>query len=92
VQYGKNVYCQTVGCPQQGIVFDTEINAACVIRDRVADPEITRYTPKHEVKWILIGWAGTVGNCPTTTQAAPTPGGGCERNNSFLNRAITCKK
>ncbi len=50
----KNVYCQTAGCPQQGIVFDTEINAARVIRDRVTDPQITRYTPKHEVKRILI--------------------------------------
>lgn len=78
---GKNVYCQTAGCPQQGIVFDTEINAARVIRDRATDPQIARYTPTYEVKRILINRAGTVENCPTTTQAATTPGGGCERNN-----------
>lgn len=42
---GKNVYCQTVGRAQQGIVFDTETNAARVIRDRIADREITRYAP-----------------------------------------------
>lgn len=58
VRRGKNVYCQTAGCPQQGIVHDTEINAACVIRDRVTDPQIGRYTPKREVKRILIGRAG----------------------------------
>jgi hypothetical protein len=39
-------------------------------------------TPKHEVKRILIERAGTVENCPTTTQATTTRGdGGCERNN-----------
>ena len=68
---GKNVYCQTAGCPQQGIVFDTEINAARNIRARATDPEISRYTPKHEVKRILTDRAGTVENCPTTTQAPP---------------------
>jgi Putative transposase DNA-binding domain len=66
---GKNVYCQTAGCPQQGIVFGTEINAARVIRDRATDPQITRYTPTREVRRILITRAGTVENCPTTTQA-----------------------
>lgn len=92
VRRGKNVYCQTAGCPQQGIVFDTEINAARVIRDRVTDPTITRYTPTHEVKRILIERAGTVENCPTTTQAATTPGGGCERNNSFPMQTATQEK
>jgi IS605 OrfB family transposase len=80
VRRGKNVYCQTAGCPQQGIVFDTEMNAARVIRDRATDPEISRYTPKYEVKRILMNRAGTVECCPTTTQAA-TNCGGCERNN-----------
>jgi IS605 OrfB family transposase len=80
IRRGKNVYCQTAGCPQQGIVFDTEMNAARVIRDRATDPEISRYTPKHEVKRILMNRAGTVENCPTTTQST-TSGGDCERNN-----------
>jgi Putative transposase DNA-binding domain len=69
IRRGKNVYCQTVGCPQRGIVFDTEINAARVIRDRATDPQINRYTPTQEVKRILTMRAGTVENCPTTTQA-----------------------
>lgn len=88
VRRGKNVHCQTAGCPQQGIVFDTEINAARVIRDRATDPQISRYTPKHEVKRILTSRAGTVENCPTTTQAANSSiiGGGCERNNLPPNR------
>jgi putative transposase-like DNA-binding protein len=73
VRRGKNVYCQTAGCPQRGIVFDTEINAARVIRDRATDPQIRRYTPRHGVKRILIERAGTVENCPTTTQAATAP-------------------
>jgi IS605 OrfB family transposase len=60
VRRGKNVYCQTAGCPQQGIVFDTEINAARVIRDRATDPQITRYTPKHEVRQIS-DWPGRDG-------------------------------
>ena len=82
IRRGKNIYCQTAGCPQQGIVFDTEINAARVIRDRATDPQITRYTPKHEVKRILTRRAGTVENCPTTTQVAAGNGGvNCERNN-----------
>jgi hypothetical protein len=46
IRRGKNVYCQTAGCPQQGIVFDTEINAARVIRDRATDPQIGRYPPQ----------------------------------------------
>ncbi len=92
IRRGKNVYCQTAGCPQQGIVFDTEINAARVIRDRATDPQITRYTSKHEVKRILTRRAGTVENCPTTTQAgASTLGGGCERNNKLPKR-FTRKK
>jgi IS605 OrfB family transposase len=80
IRRGKNVHCQTAGCPQQGIVFDTEINAARNILARATDPQITRYTPKHEVKRILINRVGTVENCPTTTQATHH-GGGCERNN-----------
>jgi hypothetical protein len=48
IRRGKNVYCQTAGCPQQGIVYDTEINAARVIRDRATDPQITRYTPQTQ--------------------------------------------
>ena len=72
VRRGKNVYCQTAGCPQQGIVFDTEINAARVIRDRATDPHITRHTSKQEVRRILTMRAGTVENCPTTTQATTT--------------------
>src|SRR5258705_5769809 len=86
VRRGKNVYCQTAGCPQQGIVFDTEINAARVIRDRATDPQISRYTPVHEVKRILTERAGAVENCPTTTQATTRTGGGCERNNKLLRR------
>jgi IS605 OrfB family transposase len=82
VRRGKNVYCQTAGCPQQGIVFDTEINAARNILARATDPQISRYTPKHEVKRILNERVGTVENCPTTTQASTTQRhGGCERNN-----------
>ena len=92
VRRGKNVYCQTAGCPQQGIVYDTEINAARNILARAADPQITRYTPKHEVKRILIGRAGTVENCPTTTQAITTLDGGCERNNPSPKRLTKCKK
>jgi IS605 OrfB family transposase len=80
VRRGKNVHCQTAGCPQQGIVFDTEMNAARVIRDRATDPEISRHTPKYEVKRILMNRAGTVECCPTTTQADSNCGG-CERNN-----------
>ena len=87
VRRGKNVYCQTAGCPQQGIVFDTEINAARVIRDRATDPQISRHTPTSEVKRILIERVGTVENCPTTTQATATPGG-CERSNSVPKRAL----
>ena len=71
VRRGKNVYCQTAGCPQQGIVFDTEINAARVIRDRATDPQISRYTPTREVKRILISRAGTVEYCPTDTSHHP---------------------
>lgn len=82
VRRGKKVHCQTAGCPQQGIVYDTEINAARNIRDRATDRNITRYTPHTEVKRILIARAGTVENCPTTTQAAnPNSSSGCERNN-----------
>ncbi|MBO0881935.1 MAG: transposase [Mycobacterium sp.] len=86
VRRGKKVHCQTAGCPQQGIVYDTEVNAARVIRDRVTDPNINRYTPKHEVKRILNTRAGTVENCPTTTQATNHQKGGCERNNLPLKR------
>jgi hypothetical protein len=75
-----------VGCPQHGIVYDTEINAAHVIRDRAIDPQISRHTPKHEVKRILITRVGTVENCPTTTQATTPPRGGRERNNSSLSQ------
>jgi IS605 OrfB family transposase len=75
IRRGKNVYCQTAGCPQQGIVFDTEINAARNILARATDPEISRYTPTREVKRILISRAGTVENCPTTTQATTHPVG-----------------
>lgn len=92
VRRGKNVYCQTVGCPQQGIVYDTEINAARNILARATDPQITRHTSQHEVKRILTGRAGTVENCPTTTQATRTLGGGCERNNPSPKRLTTCKK
>jgi transposase len=82
VRRGKNVYCQTAGCPQQGIVYDTEINAARNILARATDPQISRYTPTHEVKRILTARVGTVENCPTTTQASTTQrDGGCERNN-----------
>ncbi len=70
IRRGKNVHCQTAGCPQQGIVYDTEINAARNILARATDPQITRYTPTNEVKRILINRVGTVENCPTTTQAA----------------------
>jgi hypothetical protein len=42
---GKKVHCQTAGCPQQGIVYDSEINAARNISARATDPQITRYTP-----------------------------------------------
>ena len=74
-------------------MYDTEINAAHVIRDRATDPQITRYTPKHEVKRILISRAGTVENCPTTTQATTTQrDGGCERNNELPKRTTTPKK
>jgi hypothetical protein len=83
---------QAAGCPQQGIVYDTEINAACNILARATDPHITRYTPKNEVKRILISRVGTVENCPTTTQATTTPGGGCERNNLPPKRSTTRKK
>jgi IS605 OrfB family transposase len=93
IRRGKNVYCQTAGCPQQGIVFDTEINAARNILARATDPQISRYTPKHEVKRILTERAGTVENCPTTTQATTgNDSGGCERNNLPPKRTITSKK
>jgi hypothetical protein len=85
IRRGKKVHCQTAGCPQQGIVFDTEINAARIIRDRATDPQINRYTRTHEVKRILISRAGTVENCPTTTQAAHRHGDGCERNSRLSN-------
>jgi IS605 OrfB family transposase len=42
IRRGKNVYCQTAGCPQQGIVFDTEINAARNVLARATDPQISR--------------------------------------------------
>jgi IS605 OrfB family transposase len=86
IRRGKNVHCQTAGCPQQGIVYDTEINAARNIRDRATDRTITRYTPYTEVKRILIARAGTVENCPTTTQAANPNNSGCERNNLSPNQ------
>jgi IS605 OrfB family transposase len=92
VRCGKNVHCQTAGCPQQGIVYDTEINAARNILSRATDPHISRYTPKHEVRRILTGRAGTVENCPTTTQATTTSGGGCERNNLPRKHTTTPKK
>ena len=60
---------------------------------RATDPQISRYTPTHEVKRILINRAGTVENCPTTTQATTTRGdGGCERNNLPPKRTTTPKK
>jgi IS605 OrfB family transposase len=90
---GKKVHCQTAGCPQQGIVYDTEINAARNILARATDPQISRYTPTHEVKRILINRAGTVENCPTTTQAITDRGdGGCERNNLPPKRTTTPEK
>jgi hypothetical protein len=58
---------------------------------RATDPEISRYTPKHEVKRILIRRAGTVENCPTTTQATTTRAG-CERNNELPKRVTTLKR
>jgi IS605 OrfB family transposase len=73
IRRGKKVHCQTAGCPQQGMVYDTEVNAARNILARAADPQISRYTPTHEVKRILIQRSGTVENCPTTTQATTTP-------------------
>jgi hypothetical protein len=74
-------------------VFDTEINAARVIRDRATDPQISRYTPKHEVKQILTCRAGTVEHCPTTTQVTtPTGGVNCERNNLPPKRTTTLEK
>jgi len=84
IRRGQHVYCQTVGCPQQRTVFDTEINAARVICDRASEPQISRYTPTREVKGILIERVGTVESCRITTQATTTMlngGGGCERNN-----------
>jgi hypothetical protein len=92
IRRGKKVHCQTAGCPQQGIVYDTEINAARNILARATDPQISRYTSTHEVKRILINRAGTVENCPTTTQATATPGSGCERNNLLPKRTRTPKK
>ena len=93
IRRGKNVYCQTAGCPQQGIVYDAEINAARNIRDRATDPQISRYTTTREVKRILMSRAGTVEYCPTTTQAnTSTIGGGCERNNLPPRRTTTPKK
>jgi Putative transposase DNA-binding domain len=83
IRRGKNVYCQTAGCPQQGIVFDTEINAARNILARATDPQISRYTPNQEVKRILLDRAGTVENCPTTTQATTTPVGAVSETTSF---------
>jgi len=68
----EKVHCQTAGCPQQGIVYDTEINAARNILERATDPQINRYTPTHEVKRILIERPGRWRNCPTTTQATTT--------------------
>ena len=54
--------------------------------------EISRYTPKHEVKRILTDRAGTVENCPTTTQApTSTIGDGCERNNPLPERPTSTK-
>lgn len=82
---GKKVHCQTAGCPQQGIVYDTEINAARNIRDRATDPQITRYTSYSEVKRILISRAGTVENCPTTTRAAAFSSDGRERSSRFVS-------
>jgi IS605 OrfB family transposase len=84
VRRGKKVHCQTAGCPQQGIVYDTEINAARNILARATNPQISRYTAPHEVKRILIDRVGTVENCPTTTQAVT--GNGCERSNQLLKR------
>jgi IS605 OrfB family transposase len=93
IRRGKNVHCQTAGCPQQGIVYDTEINAARVILARATDPQITRYTPKQEVRRILTQRAGTVENCPTTTQVTTGNGGvNCERNNPLPERSTTSKK
>jgi IS605 OrfB family transposase len=91
VRRGKNVHCQTAGCPQQGVMQDTETNAARNILTRVTDPYITRYTPKDEVKRILIMRAGTVENCPTTTQATKHDSG-CERNNLPPEHTTTPKK
>jgi hypothetical protein len=73
IRRGKNVYCQTAGCPQQGIVFDTEINAARVIRDRATDPQIGRYTPKYEVKRILNERAGRWRTAPPGHKPPPAP-------------------
>ncbi len=93
VRRGKNVHCQTVGCPQQGIVYDAEINAARVIRDRATDSKITRYTSIDEVKRILTSRAGTVEDCPTTTQVTTSNGGvNCERNNPPPTRVNAHKK
>jgi transposase len=68
VRKGKKVHCKTAGCPQQGVVFDSEINAACNISSRATDPDITVYTPVHMVKRILLSRVGVVENCPTETQ------------------------
>ena len=79
---GKKIHCETADCPQLGIVYDTEINAARIVVSRATDPEITRFTPYQDVKRILLARVGTVENCPTTTQAASPTTNGCERNNS----------
>ena len=69
---GTDDEAPTNGLHPQRIVYDTEINAARNILARATDPQINRYTATHEVKRILIDRAGTVENCPTTTQATTT--------------------
>ena len=73
-------------------MYDTDINAARNILGRATDREISRYTPKLEVKRILIARAGTVENCPTTTQATTEPVVGCERNNLPSKRRTIPKR
>lgn len=80
-RHGKKVHCQTEGGSRQGIGYDTETNAARNILSRATDPEIKRFTSTHQVKRILTKRAGTVENCPTTTQTPADNSGGCERNN-----------
>ncbi|MFF0610701.1 zinc ribbon domain-containing protein [Nocardia tengchongensis] len=67
---GKSVHCNVDGCPQRGVVYDTETNAALNILSRAGDPEITLAMRPAAVRSVLERRSATEENCPSKSLVA----------------------